>query len=272
MRKHFIATVSLLAIATAVPAYAADMAIKAPPAGPFETYNSSGFYWGIGSTAKLADSSVNGNLLVSNLATGNVNAAGGTIDFEVGYIWGNAVRTGFANWARVYSDVSYQNITGGVSAPGSSASVVSRWSAQQGIDINADIVNYMLSAVNLKNPFPAFPAPPIPTNLSVAATAHQYVGLFATEQGLKGNIGAAAGSSWAAAFGARTGWLWQTLNAAGKPNGLAFDTGFQVAWMPKGIQFDNVFGPGGAPVVTKPSVTMGTTYGVYVHVLAPSLL
>ncbi len=252
-------------------AYAADMPVKAlAPVGPFQSYNGSGLYFGLGSTAKVADSSVNGNLLANNLVTGNVMAAGGTVDFEMGYIWGNASLSGFANWARVYSDVSYQNITGGISAPGNDATVVSRWSAQQGVDINADLVAYVLSALNLKNPFPAFTPQP-PANISVASTAHQYVGAFATEQGLKGNIGAAAGSSWDWAFGVRTGWLWQTLNAAGKPNGLAFDTGLQVAWMPKGVQFDNVFATNGATIVGHPSVTMGTTYGVYVHVLAPSL-
>jgi hypothetical protein len=266
-------TTAIIAVVLAAmsAAHAADMPVKAlAPVGPFQTYTSSGLYFGAGSTAKVADSSVNGNLLATNLATGNVNAAGGTVDFEAGYIWGNASLAGFANWARVYSDVSYQNITGGISAPGNDASVASRWSAQQGVDINADLVNYFLTALNLKNPFPAF-SPQPPANISVASTAHQYVGAFATEQGLKGNIGQATGTSWAAAFGVRTGWLWQTLGTSGKPNGLAFDTGIQVAWMPRGVEFDNVLASSGAVVVGKPSVTMGTTYGVYVHVLAPSL-
>jgi hypothetical protein len=268
MRKFLLAGVALVALA--LPAVAADMPVKAPPS-PFQTYTGSGLYWGLGSTAKLADSTVNGNLFASNLATGNVNAAGGTLDFEVGYIWGNATLAGFANWARVYSDGSWQNITAGVSTSGNNATVVSRWSAQQGVDVNADIVNYILSALNWKNPFPAFPPPTIPSNLSVAATAHQYVGLFLTEQGLGGNVGAANGTSWAAAFGARTGWLYQLLNASGKPNGMAFDSGFQVAWMPKGVTFNNVLASNGAPLAVNTSVNMGTTYGVYVHILAPSL-
>ena len=269
MRKLVIAAAALAAFCA--PAFAADMPVKAAPANqPFQSYTGSGWYWGLGSTARLADSTVNGNIFASNLATGNVTAAGGTIDLESGYIWGNASLAGFANWARVYVDGSYQNISGGISVPGNNATVVSHWSAQEGFDINADLVNYFLSALNWKNPFPVFTPQP-PSNISVASTAHQYVGAFVTEQGLSGNIGAASGSSWAAAFGIRNGWLWQSLNSTGKPNGLAFDTGAQVAWMPKGITFNNVLASNGSTLVANPSVNMGTTYSVYVHVLAPSL-
>lgn len=250
--------------AAAIPASAADMPTKAAPT-PFVAVNGSGFYWGVGTSSRLADATANSNLLVANLATGNTIAAGQSIDGEIGYIWGNASLAGFANWARVYASASYQNVAGGVVAPGASISVVSRWSAQQGVDVNADIFQYVLNIFNWQNPFPTF-SPQLPSNVAVASSPRQYVGAFVTEVGLGGNVGAATGTSWAVAGGVRTGYLWQLLGTNGKPNGLALDAGVQVAWMPRGVTFNNVFANNGAQLVVNPTVNMGTTYSAYVRV------
>lgn len=269
MRKFLLSAFMLAASYTVVPALAADLAMKAQQ--PFLIYNGSGAYWGFGTSSRLADSSVNGNTLLANLASSNVMAAGQTVDLEAGYVWGNASLGGFASWYRVYAEGSYQNVAGGVTTPSSTASVVSRWSAQEGFDVNADLVQYVLSAFNWQNPFPGGFSLRPPANVAVAAVPHQYVGAFLVEQGLGGNFGEATGTSWALAGGVRTGWLWQTLNKDGKPNGMAFDMGGQVAWMPRGITFSNVLAANGAALVANPSVSMGTTYSVYAHLLFPSL-
>ena len=266
MRKFMLATAAILGLT--VSANAADMPLKAPPVSPAAA-DYSGWYWALGPSAKVADSTVNGNVLLANLASSNVMAAGGGIDFEFGHISGNISQVGFFNWSRLYAEGTYQNVAGGFTAPGASASTVSRWSAQQGFDINADIVTYVLSAFNWPNPFSGV-SPPTLSNIAVAAGPHQYMGIFVTEQGLGGNFGAATGTSWAAAIGARTGWLYETLNTSGKPNGLALDSGLQVAWMPKGITFDNVFA-GNTPIAAHASTIQGTTYGVYAHLMVPAL-
>lgn len=264
MRKTFAIAALALGL-SAVPALAADMPVKAQPT-PFVAVNGSGFYWGVGTSSRLADATANSNLLVANLATGNTKAAGQSIDGEIGWIWGNASLAGFANWARVYASASYQNVAGGVVVPGASISVVSRWSAQQGVDVNFDVFQYVLNIFNWQNPFPTF-SPQLPSNIAVASSPRQYVGAFVTEVGLGGNVGAATGTSWAVAGGVRTGYLWQLLGTNGKPNGMALDAGVQVAWMPRGTTFSNVFAANGAPLAVNPTVNMGTTYSAYVRVL-----
>lgn len=262
MRK-LLSGIALLALLPPL-AVAADLPVKAPQsqASPFVTANGSGFYWGIGTTSKVADSTVNGNVFAGNLISSNVMAAGQTVDGEVGYIWGNASVAGFANWWRLYASASYQNISGGVSVPSNSASVASRWAAQQGFDVNADVVQMIFTTFGWTNPFAGF-QPQLPSNIAVAASPRQYIGGFVTEVGLTGNFGQASGTSWAVAGGARTGFLWQMLGANGKPNGMAFDSGVQVSWMPKGVTFNNVFAGNGAPLAVNSSVNMGTTYALY---------
>lgn len=270
MRKFLIASAALVALT--LPAAAADMAVKAqPPASPFLTYAGSGFYWGVGSSARVADASANGNLFVGNLASSNLFAAGGSIDGEVGYIWGNASAVGFLNWYRVYASASYQNIAGtqvaATSTGPQSVSAVSRWAAQEGFDVNADLFNLIFSTFGWTNPFPAFTPQP-PSNLALATIPHQYAGAFITEVGLGGNFGpSTSGAQVAIAGGARTGWIWQTLDKTGKPNGAALDMGVQVAWMNRGVTLNNVFAPNGLPVSAHATVEMNTTYSVYARLL-----
>jgi hypothetical protein len=268
MMKFRIAA-ALVALVASGPAFSADMPVKAEPS-PFLIYNGSGFYWAVGTSARVADASANGNLLIGNLLSSNVKAAGGGIDFEVGYIWGKASAIGFLNWYRVYASATYQNISGSQVATSAatgpqSLSVVSRWQAQQGFDVNADLFNYIFSTFGWSNPFPAFTPQP-PSNLTLATIPHQYVGGFITEVGLGGNFGpSTTGAQIGIAPGVRTGFIWQTLGKDGKPNGAAFDTGVQVAWMTKGVTLNNVFAPNGAPVALQNGVDMGTTYSVYAH-------
>lgn len=259
MKRLALLTTALVALTSF--AFAADMATKAPPATPFLNYNGSGFYWGIGSTTNVDASSVNGNVFAGNLVSSNLTAAGASIDGELGYIWGNASLAGFANWARVYASGGYQNVNGGTVVANNAASVVSRWHADEGVDVNADLVQYVLNVFNWQNPFPSF-TPQLPSNVAVASSPRQYVGVFVEEFGLGGNFGSASGTSWAAAPGVRTGFLWQTIGTNGKPNGMALDMGVKVSWPTKGVTFNNVGGPN--PTVNA-SVAMGTMYGAYMR-------
>src|SRR5215472_722385 len=103
MRKFLLAGVSLLVLASS--ASAADMALKAPALPVFS--GGSGFYWGIGTYGGVASSSVNGSgLLVTNLVSNNLNAAGGGVDGALGYINGNTSTVGFGNWYRLEAEVA----------------------------------------------------------------------------------------------------------------------------------------------------------------------
>ena len=266
MRKILLAATALTALA--VPAYAADMPLKAQ-ATPFLTYNGSGFYWGIGTTSEVQSTNVTNNVFASELVSNNLMAAGQSVDVEVGYIWGNASVAGFAQWARVYASGSFQNVSGGVTVgatPVSGAAsfgVASRWSSMQGVDVGADFVSYILTRIGQTNPFPAF-TPILPSNVAVAVTPREYFGAFVTEFGITGT-GLAAGSTIGIAPGVRTGYLWQTVDANGKPNGGALDLGVAVDWPTRGFTFDNVFATNGAPLALNAGASIGTQYKAYIR-------
>jgi opacity protein-like surface antigen len=60
MRKLLLAATAFASLS--VPAFAADMAVKATPPVPF-TAAASGFYWGVGTYAGVAQSNVSGSNL-----------------------------------------------------------------------------------------------------------------------------------------------------------------------------------------------------------------
>lgn len=268
MRNFLLSSAALIALS--VPAFAADMPVKAQPT-PFLNYNGSGFYWGIGTTSGVDQANVSGNnIFATSLVTSNLDAAGQSVDLEVGYIWGNASIAGIAQWARVYASGSYQNISGGVSVgatPTSGAaalSIASRWSAMEGVDVGADVVSYFLGRTGLTNPFPSF-TPQLPSNIAVAVTPREYFGAFVTEFGISGSFGMASGQTVGVAPGVRTGYLWQTVDATGKPNGGALDLGVAVDWPTRGVSFNNVFAGNGAPLTLNAGAMIGTQYKAYIR-------
>src|ERR1700685_1734360 len=268
MRKLF-GILGGLALLTSTAAMAADMPVKAQPT-PFLTYSGSGFYWGIGTTSGVDQANVSGNnIFATSLVSSNLTAAGQSVDGEVGYIWGNASIAGIAQWARVYLSGSYQNISGGASvgatatSGAAAVSLASRWSSMQGVDVGADLISMLLTRIGQANPFPTF-TPQLPSNVAVAATPREYFGAFVTEFGIDGKFGAASGQTVGIAPGIRTGYLWQTVDATGKPNGGALDLGVVVDWPTRGMSFNNVFA-NGAPLTLNSGAQIGTQYKAYIR-------
>lgn len=266
MRRLVLSGIAMLAATVAV--HAADLGVaplyKKGLASPFLTTNGSGFYWGIGTSMGVDQANVSGNnLFATSLVNSSLNATGASVDLEGGYIWGNASAAGIGNWYRVYASGSYQNISAGT-ASGGGAAFASRWSAQEGVDVNADVIQIALSAIKLQNPFPSF-TPQLPSNIAVAASPRQYVGVFLNEFGVNGTVGVANGVEVGIAPGIRTGFLYQTVDANGKPNGNAVDLGVSVAWPTKGFTLNNVFSANGTPLTTNPGVSLGTQYKAYIR-------
>ena len=270
MRKLLIASAVLAAIA-AGPAFAADMAVKAPvvPPVPF-TAAALGMYWGVNAYAGVAQSNVSGqNLFATSLVSGNLTADGGGVGLVLGYQHGSTATLGFGNWWRIQADADYQNIQGGVTVPGNSASVASRWSATQEVDVGADVVTYIMSALgpNAVINFPTFtPANLIPAGVQVGIPK-EYFGGFVREFGLNGQFGQATGVDVGVAPGIKTGFLFPTLGANGQPNGGGVDVWASVSWATKGLTLNNAFAANGTPLTTGAGAMMGTTYMTGVSIL-----
>jgi hypothetical protein len=265
MRKFLLASASLITLA--LPAMAADMPVKAVPPVPF-TVAASGFYWGVGTYAGVAQSNVSGNnLFATSLVSGNLTADGGGVDLIAGYQHGSTALLGFGNWWRIQADADYQNIQGGISVPGNSAGVASRWAATQEFDVGADVVSYIMSALGPAATinFPTF-TPQLPANIQVGVPK-QYFGAIIREFGMSGNFGAAHGVTVGIAPGIKTGFLFPTMGPDGKTNGGGIDLWASVSWATKGLTLNNVFAANGAPLTTGPGALMGTTYLTGISIL-----
>ena len=100
MRRLLLTTTALIALS--VPAMAADLnltpLVKAQPGQEFINWTSSGWYVGLGSYGGVAQSSVNGSsTLVQGLVSSNVQASGGGVEVEGGFVHGNTNVLGFGN-------------------------------------------------------------------------------------------------------------------------------------------------------------------------------
>jgi len=258
--RRFSCFLGALALLGSTAAMAADMPVKAPLISPFINYGS-GWYWGVGTYAGVAQSSVSGNqLLATGLVSGNLEAAGGGVDVAIGYMKGSTANLGFGNWYRFEAEAAYQNIQGGVSVPGDSASVKSHWALTQEFDIGADVLAAIMARVgNIGLTIPAF-QPALPANVAVAAMPKQYFGVVLREFQMSGDFGKANGQTWGIAPGIKSGFIYRTVDSNGNPNGGGIDLWASVSWAAKGKTFSNVFAANGAPITIGPGANMGTTY------------
>ena len=133
-------------------AVAADLPLptKAPVSyNPF--IGTSGFYLGLGTEAAVASANVNGNVFsLPGVSGGGVNADGGMVDIDVGYIWGACF---FGTWCQLEADARYTNITGNTAV----GNINNQWSFTQEADIGIDAIQTLTAiAPQLANVFPSF--------------------------------------------------------------------------------------------------------------------
>lgn len=244
-----LAGAGLFALAMVVPAFAADLPVKAPATASFNPLTG-GFYWGIGTESSAESTQVSGNqLLVTSLATDKIQATGQAVKGVAGYIWG-----GPTGWKRIELGVAYQNVTGGGAAAGNLAS---RWSSTAEFDIGAEILAQVFallpSLTSGGSPFAALTpiVPDLPRNIAVVPVPpRQYVGGLVKCWGVDGQIGGATGAEVACGPGLKTGFLWQTADAAGKFNGKAIDLYASVVWPTKGFDVSGLLAStSGAPMI-----------------------
>jgi|HubBroStandDraft_3_1064219.scaffolds.fasta_scaffold127816_1 hypothetical protein len=256
MRKLLLATAALVAFTAS--AFAADMPLKAQPP---VSYAGPGWYVGLLTEADVAQSNVSGtNVFATSLATGNLTATGGAVGGEAGF-----VGFGLGGWYRGKATAEWSNISGtnsvGATATTSAASaaIASRWSSTQEFDFGMEWLQRVYAALPTLPSvnFPVFT--PITPTVPVGAP-RQYVGFGLKEAGLSGSFGAARGTSVGVYPMLTGGFIWPTLNAAGKPNGGAIDLSAGVAFPVKGFTIGNAFAANGAPLTLGSGANLGTQY------------
>lgn len=260
MRRLLLSMLAVLALG--VTAHAADLGVaplyKAPPAAYVS--GCAGCYWGVGTSAAVAQSSLSSSsLFATSLANGNLTADGGSVDFEVGWLGkiGNYP-------AHLAVTGSYQNISGGLGG----ASLDSRWAITEHAAFNVELVQMLASAtgVSLPNYFSTI-VPVAPPNVSGIPT--QYIGGILREAGLQGKFGSVTGETVVIAPGVESQWIWQTVNSAGVKNGGAVNVWAQADWPMKGLEVNGVFASSGPPMLVSGGAAIGTEYRAGITLYLP---
>lgn len=264
MRRFVVASIFAM---FAAPAFAADLPLIAKSGLPLAyPYNGgSGFYAGVNVFGGVAQSSATSNsLFASSLASGNLTAAGGAVGGTVGYTRGNS-----NFWWALEASGDWQNVSAGTSSASAatpSATMASRWSAEEVVKIGGSLQFNFLNAINLLGiNFPTFELPVAPSGISVAAAPHPYIMAGVKEFGISGTVGQAGGTTVGVAPLVGAGTISSILDGTGKPTGLALDLFAEVVFANKGLGFSNVFGTGGAPV--NANLTMNNQYWAGAKVL-----
>lgn len=247
-------------------ALAADMPVKPRPnLLVYPGYEGSGFYWGAGIEAGVAQSKVSGSAFTP-IISGDLTAAGGAVGGTIGYMTGmRGLRaqapgtTGNGMWAAFELSVFYENVT--ATDPGN-VTMRSRWRSEQAVKLGG-FQQPLAWLANLGLKFPVLPDVPVPAGFNIAAnSSHPYVKFGAEEFGLSASaVNLTGGNTWAAAPMVGAGVLNQLLDANGALGGAVLDVGAKAVFASKGVSFNL---QGGAQAA---KLEMGNQYWTYAKVL-----
>jgi hypothetical protein len=259
MRKVF-GILGALVLLTSTAAMAADLPLKAPP---IVRTAGAGWYCGVGTEADVAQSNVSGtNVFATSLATGGLTATGGSINGACGYISGTPNRWWRAQVEGGWSNIQGTNAVGATATTsGASAFIAQRWHGSQEVDVGFELIQRVFAALPNLTPisFPVF-TPVTPT--VPVGKPYQYVGVGLREFGESGRFGLSTGQTVGVAPMIKSGFIWQTLDTSGVPNGGALDAYAWVAFPVKGFTMGNVLASNGAPLTFGAGANMGTQYGL----------
>ena len=195
MRKFILAAV---AFALSAPAFAADMAVKAPPIVGYP-FAASGFYWGVGASADAESATV---------ANTGVISAGAGVDGIAGYQW-----KGGLDFMAVEAIFTYTNLgnTTACAAVGGTAScsVGYKFEVDPRIKFGFPIQNIHAILPNLAAAFPALPQLPA---TFVPADQHPYIFVGIPIRDVSADYGFTTGKKWMVQGEAGLGILNQWTN------------------------------------------------------------
>lgn len=210
MKKVLFALVALCAFATSV-VHAVDLQVSAMPvkARVLQSYNGSGFYWGVhtfAETEKLTP-------VANDTALGGNFAVGAAVGVTAGYLWGG----NGTSWQAVEAMASYKNISPGSTSmvEGAPFVVDSKWSFTQRVKFGGPVEVMLAMLPNLGTVFPGLPAPPV----GGVGTTHPYLFGALHEDDISQSIGLNVGRAWRIKGGFGVGMMQALGKAANNPNG-----------------------------------------------------
>ena len=181
MRKLLLGAVALIALA--VPAFAADMALKNPPVVPGYPFAASGIYWGVGASASAASATV---------ANTGVFSAGAGIDGVVGYQWKGGL--GFMAVEAIFTYTNLGNSSACATAAGTtSCSMGYQYEIDPRVKFGFPIQTIQAILPNLSAAFPALPVLPA-TFVPANQTPYVFVGVPIRD--VSANYGLSNGKEW----------------------------------------------------------------------------
>lgn len=201
MRKPFAFLAAAALLVAAVPAFAADMAVKALPAPTLAgyPYNQSGLYYGVGADATAQNASV---------ANTGVLSAGAGIDAIVGWQW-----KGGLDFIAIETIFTYTNLGNSAACATvvgtTSCSMSSQFEIDPRIKFGFPIAAVQQILPNLSAVFPALPA--LPANF-VPLNQHPYIFAGMPIRDVSANYGLSNGKEWTVQGEAGVGILNQWTN------------------------------------------------------------
>lgn len=221
MRKFILAATAVAVLA--VPAFAADMAVKAVPAPIGYPYAQSGFYFGVGASASAQSASV---------ANTGVVSAGAGLDGVVGYQWKGGLDFIALEVIGTYDNVGNSQACAAVGGAITGCSLGSTFEIDPRVKFGFPIQTVLSVLPNLSSYFPALPA--LPAGIT-ASNEHPYVFVGAPLRDVSANYGLMTGREWTAQVEVGLGLLsqWQSGLVADISAGCALNSvGIQLGPIP----------------------------------------
>jgi hypothetical protein len=197
MRKFILAAIASALFA--VPAFAADMALKAAPPVPGYPYAASGFYFGVGASTSAASATV---------ANTGVFSAGAGFDGIVGFQW-----KGDLDFVALELDATYTNLGAATACAtvggATSCAAGYQWEIDPRVKFGFPIQTLQSILPNLANLFPGLPQLP---STFVPANQHPYLFAGVPIKDVSASYGLMNGKEWLVQGEAGIGILSQYTN------------------------------------------------------------
>lgn len=199
----------IAALVMSTSAYAADMTpvYKVPQQRVLQTYQGSGFYWGLHTFAETEKVTP----IVNDTSLGGQFNVGAAVGITGGYMWGG----NGASWQALELMASYKNISNPNQTVGAPLIVDSKWSFTQRVKFGGPVEVMLAMLPNLGTIFPALSAPPV----GGVGTTHPYLFGAVHEDDISESLGVEIGRAWRVKGGFGVGMMQTLGRAANNPSG-----------------------------------------------------